>query len=127
MADNILFIEDDPSFLDALTMKLTAAGYKVHGVVNAEDALTWLQDHEAYVIITDITLPGMNGIELCQQVKQEDPLPVFFAITGYSSIFELTDCREAGFEDYFIKPVDSEALLEAVRRAFAKLKRWGLP
>jgi len=72
----------------------------------------------------DLNLPGMNGVELCRKIRKDRPIAVIHAITGYASLFELTDCREAGFDDYFTKPADMEMLLTAAQNAFEKVDRW---
>jgi DNA-binding response OmpR family regulator len=69
-------------------------------------------------------LPGMNGLELCREVRRQWPWAICIAVTGYASLFELVDCREAGFEDYFVKPVVLQELLEAAELACKKVERW---
>jgi CheY-like chemotaxis protein len=69
-------------------------------------------------------MPEMDGTEVCEKIREGWPMAIPFAVTGYSSLFELSDCREAGFEDYFMKPVNRRYLLEAAENAFNKLERW---
>ena len=76
------------------------------------------------VLFLDLNLPGMNGLDLCSKVRKEWPWCICIAVTGYASLFELVTCREVGFTDYFIKPVESKELLTAAEHAFKKLKRW---
>ena len=57
-------------------------------------------------------------------IKKGVPMSIIFAITGYASIFELADCRDVGFEDYFKKPVNIKLLIHAVEEAFKKIERW---
>jgi DNA-binding response OmpR family regulator len=76
------------------------------------------------VVFSDLNLPGMNGVELCSKITARQSLVTAFAVTGYSSLFELSECREAGFEDYFVKPVDLEDLVAAADSAFRRLERW---
>jgi len=66
----------------------------------------------------------MNGIELCKRLKRERPTAFFFAITGFSSVFDLVKCREAGFDDYFIKPITIKDIVEAVEEAINRIARW---
>lgn len=72
----------------------------------------------------DLNMPGMNGIELCKKIKTNMPMSIIFAITGYASIFELAECREAGFDDYFKKPVNIKILTKIADDAFHKIERW---
>jgi DNA-binding response OmpR family regulator len=66
----------------------------------------------------------MNGVDLCRAVHRDWPWSITIAVTGHASLFELVKCREAGFEDYFIKPVGSKELLKAAEHACNKLERW---
>ena len=59
----------------------------------------------------------MNGIELCWKIR-------IYAITGWSTLFEVEECREAGFDDLFTKPIKLDVLLKAVEDAFEKIYRW---
>ena len=72
----------------------------------------------------DLNLPGMDGIELCREIRKSFPLAVIYALTGYASLYELADCREAGFDDYFTKPASLDVLSRASREAFERLARW---
>jgi CheY-like chemotaxis protein len=69
-------------------------------------------------------MPGMNGIQLCKEIRKINPMSIIHAVTGYASLFELTDCREAGFDDYYTKPVKLELLYRAAEEAFNKIERW---
>jgi CheY-like chemotaxis protein len=66
----------------------------------------------------------MNGIELCRQIRKTRPIAIIYAITGWSGLFEIEECREAGFDDYFKKPISLELLFKSVEDAFEKLDRW---
>jgi len=66
----------------------------------------------------------MNGIELCRQIKKDKPVSIIYAITGWTGLFEVEECREAGFDDYFTKPFQLDVLFKAVDDAFEKLDRW---
>jgi DNA-binding response OmpR family regulator len=77
-----------------------------------------------YVVVLDLRLFGMNGIELCKKIRQSRPLAIVYAMTGWSALFEVEECREAGFDDYFVKPMNTDMILGAVADAFAKVERW---
>ena len=57
------------------------------------------------VMFLDIKLPGMSGIELCKKIRIENQIGIIHAITGYSNIYGLLECRAAGFDDFFVKPI----------------------
>jgi len=120
----ILVLDDEEMIRDLLEQAFTRDGYMVRSVGTAEMAMKILKQESIMVIITDLNLPGMSGIELCQKLRKENPIGIFIAITGYADLFGLIECRKAGFDDFFKKPVQLKDLLEAVEYAFKKLERW---
>ena len=120
----ILIVDDELPILGLLEQTFSRAGYRVSAARNGKDALALLQNEKIHVMFFDLNMPEMNGIELCRNVKKNVPLSIIYAVTGYASLFELTDCREVGFEDYFKKPVDLKTLVKAADDAFMKLERW---
>jgi CheY-like chemotaxis protein len=120
----ILVVDDEKLIRDLFEQAFTRAGYAVQTVESAEDALEVMKKTPISVLFLDLNLPGMNGIELCRQISKNWPMAISHAVTGYASLFEIHDCREAGFEDYFTKPVNLSDLLAAAEHAFKKLERW---
>jgi DNA-binding response OmpR family regulator len=120
----ILVVDDEPSVRELLKEAFSDAGYDVLLAEGGEQALDILKEERADVIFLDLKLFGMNGIELCRQIRKDRPLSLIYAITGWSALFEVEECREVGFDDYFVKPVRMEVLLKAVEDAFEKLNRW---
>lgn len=120
----ILVVDDEPPILKLLSQVFTRAGYKVLTAERASDALTILENENIPVMFFDLNMPEMNGIELCKKIKKQKPMTIIYAITGFASLFELSECREAGFEDYFKKPVNVSTLLKKAESAFEKVKRW---
>ncbi|MGD9124395.1 MAG: response regulator, partial [Desulfarculaceae bacterium] len=120
----ILVVDDEKSIRDVISEAFEEAGYKVLSAGSAEAALEMLAGKNISVMFLDLRLPGMSGVELGRRIKKENPIACLFAITGYVSLFDLADCREAGFEDYFVKPVRLATLLKAAEQAFDKLERW---
>ena len=120
----ILVVDDEQQIRDVYSQAFTKAGYTVQTAESAEEALGILEHERYWVMFLDLNLPGMNGVDLCRQVKKDYPLAIAYAVTGYASLFEISNCREAGFDDYFAKPVNLSILLEAAEDAFKKLARW---
>ena len=120
----ILIVDDEKAILNLLKQAFSRAGFEVTPAESAEEALNVLEQEEIYVIFLDLNLPKMNGIELCRRIKKDKPMAIVFAVTGYASLFELVDCREAGFEDYFKKPADIKTLVKVANDAFERLERW---
>ena len=120
----LLIVDDEECIRDMLEEAFSRAGYTVRSAENAEEALEVLKQNNVHVMFLDLNLPGMNGVELCKQLRKDRPNDIIYAITGYSSLFELAECREAGFDDYFQKPVELKTLFKAAQDAFEKSERW---
>ncbi|MCD6307970.1 MAG: response regulator [Candidatus Latescibacteria bacterium] len=120
----VLIVDDEQSIRTLLDKAFTKDGYDVVLASSAEEALDLLDDHPIQVMFLDLKLPGMNGIELCRRIKKDNPIACIFAMTGYSSLFDLADCRDAGFDDYFLKPLDIAVFLKTARESFEKIARW---
>jgi CheY-like chemotaxis protein len=120
----ILVVDDERSIRELFQSAFSEAGYEVYLAEKGDEALQILQQNDIDLIFLDLRLFGMNGIDLCRQIKKDKPLSIIYAITGWSGLFEVAECREAGFDDYFTKPVSPELLLQAIEEAFAKLDRW---
>jgi len=119
-----MIVDDEVSIRDLFQSVFSDAGYSVHLAENAEQALGILKQHQIDLIFLDLKLFGMNGIELCRQIKKDYPVSIIYAITGWTGLFEVEECREAGFDDYFTKPFQLDILFKAVEDAFEKLDRW---
>ena len=124
MDRKILVVDDEREILGGFEQALRNADYNVHCAESAEEALGVLNRENSQVMFLDLKLPKMDGVELCRQIRKDRPLAVIYAITGYPSLFELAICREAGFDDYFIKPIDLEILWKAAEDAFTRIERW---
>lgn len=120
----ILVVDDEKMIRDMLEKAMNREGYSVVCAESGEEALEILKDKKIFVMFLDLKLPGMNGLELCRQIRDITPMSIAYAITGFASHFELEDCRDAGFEDYFTKPVDLKTLFKAAEDGFEKIRRW---
>jgi DNA-binding response OmpR family regulator len=124
MVKKVFIVDDEQSIRKILESAFKKAGYETASAESGEKALEILDKEKIQVIFLDLKLPGMNGIELCRMIKKNNPVACIFAMTGFSSIFDLTECRDAGFEDYFIKPIDLGVFIKTAEMAFEKLARW---
>jgi DNA-binding response OmpR family regulator len=120
----ILVVDDEASVRDLFQSFFAEEGHDVLLAEGGRDALLILKLHDIDVIFIDLKLFGMNGIELCRQIRTTKPVSMIYAMTGWSALFEIGECREAGFDDYFEKPLDMEKLLLLVDQAFERLERW---
>ncbi|MEA1968722.1 MAG: response regulator, partial [Thermodesulfobacteriota bacterium] len=122
--NKILIVDDEKAIITLMEQFFSRAGYEVRSAESGEDALELLQKDIIQVMFLDLNMPGMNGIELCRAIRKDMPMAMIFAVTGYASLFELSDCREAGFDDYFKKPIKIKTLIDAAENAFEKINRW---
>ena len=120
----ILVVDDEIQIRDMYSQAFARASYEVTTAESAEEALEIIKKEPFWVLFLDLNLPGMNGVDLCRHIRKQYPISIPYAVTGYASLFELSDCRDAGFEDSFTKPVSLSDLMEAAEHAFKKLARW---
>ena len=124
MKRKILVVDDEASIRELFSTVFAEADYEVIAAEGGTQALKILQLEDIDVIFLDLKLFGMNGIELCRQIRETKPISIIYAMTGWAPLFEIEECREAGFDDYFEKPLDMDMLLRLVAEAFARLNRW---
>jgi len=124
MVKKILVVDDEVAVRDLLKDTFSIEGYDVRLAEGAETAFEILKGEDIEVIFLDLKLFGMNGIELCKQIRKDNPITIIFAMTGWAALYDIEECREAGFDDFFTKPVQTEMLLKAIEGAFERLNRW---
>ena len=120
----ILVVDDEKAIINLMEHAFSRSGFTVAPAESAEAAIEVLKQEKILVLFIDLNLPKMDGLELCKRVKKDNPISIIHAVTGYSSLFELVDCIDAGFDDYFKKPVDIRILIKAATEAFEKIERW---
>lgn len=112
----IMVVEDDTAILELLCEELQDAGYPTLGVDSAEQALAQLSHSDVALIICDIRLPGMDGMSLLEQLRQNDNPIGFIVITAFGTIDQAVDALKLGANDFLTKPLDLENLRTAVFR-----------
>jgi DNA-binding NtrC family response regulator len=120
----MLIVDDEVTVREIFKDFFGASGYQVLTAEGADNAIEILNDREIDVIFLDLRLFGTNGLELGRRIRKEKPLAILFAITGWAGLFEVEECREAGFDDFFIKPVEFDMLQKVVEDAFERVERW---
>lgn len=120
----ILLVDDEFQIRQMLEEAFGLNNYTVRTAESAEAALDILERENIMVMFLDLKLPGMSGIDLCRRIRQANQIAVIHALTGYSNLFGLLECRAAGFDDFFTKPVGLKTLFKAAKDAFEKVERW---
>jgi len=118
-AANLLLVDDDPDLLKLLSMRLTAAGHKVTAVASAEDALARLAVSRPQLVVSDVQLPGMDGLALFDEIRSRHPALPVILLTAHGTIPDAVEATARGVFTYLTKPFDGKALLEKVAQALA--------
>ena len=113
----ILCVDDEEAILDLLEEILVLNGYKAITVTNGKDALLKIKSQTIDLVLLDVNMPGMDGIEVCRQIKEDPALRdiQIIMITGLASHEDRVRGIEAGVEDYFTKPFNSTELLARIK------------
>ena len=117
MAQKILLIDDEEGIRKVLGISLTDSGYQVFTAESGEEALRIFQKQEPSIILTDIKMPGMDGIELLQRIKKENPDTEVIMITGHGDMELAIQSLKYEATDFITKPINDDALEIALKRA----------
>ena len=121
-AARVLFVDDEPGSRESLTLLLENDGYQVDSAADGENAIRLLSSSIYDVVITDLFLPGVSGIDILKHVK-EQLLPCnVILITGHATAETAVEAMKEGAFDYIIKPVDFEKLKGLVSKAVEKAR-----
>ncbi len=116
-APRLLLVDDDPDLLRLLSIRLEASGYVVDAVDSAESALSHMAVVTPELVISDVRLPGRDGLALFDEIRNTHPgLPVIL-LTAHGSIPDAVEATARGVFDYLTKPFDSRVLLDKVSKA----------
>lgn len=119
ISPHLLVVDDDADMLRLLTMRLTAAGYRVTAAASAEAALTQLHIERPQLVLSDVRLPGKDGLALFDDIRQQHPsLPVIL-LTAHGTIPDAVEATERGVFTYLTKPFDGKGLLDKIAQALA--------
>ncbi len=121
--NNLLVVDDDPYVLESLASLLREFGYRVQTCQNATEALDTLRERTYDVVLTDIKMPGITGIELLRHIRDLDPQIPVILLTAFAELDVAVDAIKRGAFDFITKPFNPEYLSHAVERAvkYAKL------
>ena len=119
-ANNILIVDDDASVRRVLQMQLVEAGYTVDSADSGTQARRLLLESRPKLVITDLRMPGLDGIELLRLISEDEIQATVIMITAFGSIETAVQAMRLGAYDYITKPIDYEALLLAVQRAMER-------
>jgi two-component system cell cycle response regulator DivK len=120
--ERILVVDDNPQNLKLARVLLTGEGYSVQTATDAEDALRVLEDCAPRLILMDLQLPGMDGLELTRRLKADPKYGsvIIIALTAYAMKGDEAKALVAGCDGYVTKPIDTEALPRLLAELLAR-------
>ncbi|WP_273367813.1 MtrAB system response regulator MtrA [Corynebacterium massiliense] len=119
MAPKILVVDDDPAILEMLTIVLESEGMDPIAVADGNDAVPAFHKHAPELILLDLMLPGMNGVDICRAIRHESAVPIVM-LTAKTDTVDVVLGLESGADDYITKPFKPKELIARIR---ARLRR----
>ena len=119
MAPKILVVDDDPAINEMLTIVLEAEGFQTSSVTDGVEAVPAFRSFDPDLILLDLMLPGMNGIDICREIRKESAVPVVM-LTAKTDTVDVVLGLESGADDYITKPFKPKELVARIR---ARLRR----
>jgi DNA-binding NtrC family response regulator len=116
---HILIVEDEPSTSWALAEGLSDDGFSIDTFRSAEEAWAWLQNGRSDLVISDLRLPGMSGLDLARKLRRGPHAQPVIIVTAYGTPESMDELRRAGVAECFPKPFPIDHLRRSVRRALA--------
>jgi len=119
---SILLVDDEQLILDSLARELTSAPHDFDVAVasSGEEALAKLHERFWHLVITDLLMPGIDGLQVLQEVKRASPQTMVIILTGYADMEAAIDALRLGADDFLQKPCDTEELLFRMSNCFVK-------
>ncbi len=119
---DLLIVDDDQLICESLKEMLLLEGYSAEAVLDGEAALAKLQNNRYKLVLSDIQMPGLNGVELLKELKGRSPQTIVILITGHGHIEGAVEAIKLGAYDYITKPIDDLHLKLVIRRALEQQK-----
>lgn len=121
LSTSVLLVDDEEPFVDAMTRRLTKRNLHVASAFNGTDALEMLDKQtKVDVVILDVKMPGLDGIETLKEIKKGHPLIEVIMLTGHATVESAIEGMKLGAFDYLMKPCDIDQLMAKVKEAKAK-------
>jgi len=119
---SVLLVDDEREFLETLLKRLLKRRIKVTGANSGEEALKILKESPPDVVVLDVRMEGMDGIQTLREIKKIKPLVEVIMLTGHANLEVAVEGMEVGAFDYLMKPTDVDELLYKLEDAFKRKK-----
>jgi DNA-binding NtrC family response regulator len=116
----MMLVDDEERFLSTTQKLLSKKGYDVLTASSGAEALEKLRLHNIHVVILDVKMPGMDGMETLTAIKKTFPLVEVIMLTGHATVESAVDGLKSGATDYLMKPTDVKDLIQKAESAFEK-------
>jgi len=120
----VLLIEDDPAVREGVELGLRRRGHEVRAAATGEAGLAAMAEFRPDLLLLDLMLPGMNGVQVCRQVREHSQLPIIM-LTARGDDFDVVIGLEAGADDYIVKPARTEVIEARIRAVLRRLDDGG--
>jgi two-component system alkaline phosphatase synthesis response regulator PhoP len=127
MSKNILVVDDEESILTLLQYNLKQSGYDVHTAMDGEEALKKAVEHAPDLIVLDLMLPKLDGIEVCKQLRQQKLMIPILMLTAKDDEFDKVLGLELGADDYMTKPFSPREVIARVKAILRRSQASALP
>ena len=123
MKKKILVVDDEDFQRDLLNKLLTKAGYTVAEAESPEAAFSLMKNEDFPVIITDLIMLDMDGVEFCQRIRERNVQSVIIALTGYADLYDPEKLKRVGFFNYLTKPIKLDKIRPVIEAGFQEIKK----
>jgi DNA-binding NtrC family response regulator len=120
VAIRVLLVDDEEEFVEALAQRLEIRDFTVTTALDGSAALERIEDQEIDLVILDLQMPGVDGLEVLQQLKERRPLIEVIMLTGHATVQTAIDGMKLGAFDFLLKPTETDELVEKLERAYRR-------
>ena len=118
MKTRVLIVDDEEKFSNPLAERLRLRDYEVTTSQSGEDAITQVKKYNYDVVILDVLMPGMDGIETLREIKKIKPLTEIIMLTGHATVETAIEGMKQGAMDFLMKPCETEDLVSKIQKAY---------
>jgi DNA-binding response OmpR family regulator len=118
----VLVVDDEGAIRYSISKTLQRVGYQVHAAASGEEALEMMQHQRYDVVLTDIRMPGITGVELLAEIKEKAPDAVVILLTGYASLETAIESLRLGAHDYLVKPSSNQDIRKSVAQGLERAR-----
>jgi len=120
MKTRVLLVDDEEQFVQALSERLALRDYDITTSLSGDDAIEKIKHYNYDVVILDVAMPGIDGIQVLREIKKSKPLTEVIMLTGHGTVETAIEGMKLGAFDFLMKPCNTEELDTKIKKAFAR-------